>query len=170
MSRSHEHADLVVVGAGISGLAAAWEGLRHGARVVVVEAGGPGGKLQTSPFAGIELDEAADAFLARVPEAVELCAELGIPTELVAPATGAAYVFHDGDLRRLPADQLLGVPTDLDAVAATGVLSAEGVARARLDLVAADVPMDELAKRIAEHQPAVALINFGTLRTAADVF
>ena len=39
-----------------------------------------------------------------------------------------------------------------------------------LDLVAADVPMDELAKRIAQHQPAVALINFGTLRTPADVF
>jgi DNA-binding NarL/FixJ family response regulator len=39
-----------------------------------------------------------------------------------------------------------------------------------LDLVAADVPMDELTKRIAEHRPAVALINFGTLRTAADVF
>jgi NarL family two-component system response regulator LiaR len=39
-----------------------------------------------------------------------------------------------------------------------------------LDLVAADVPMDELAKRIAEYRPAVALINFGTLRTPADVF
>ncbi len=134
-----EHADLIVVGAGISGLAAAWEGQRQGARVVVLDAAAdPGGKLQTSPFAGIALDESADAFLARVPDAVELCAELGITSELVTPATGAAYVFHDGDLRRLPPDQLLGVPTDLDALAASGILSAEGVARARNDLVAAD--------------------------------
>ena len=46
------HADLVVVGAGIAGLAAAWEARRRGAEVVVVEASErPGGKLRTSPVA-----------------------------------------------------------------------------------------------------------------------
>ncbi len=134
-----ERADLAVVGAGISGLAAAWEGLRRGARVMVLDAAPEsGGKLRTSPFAGVALDEAADAFLARVPGAVELCAELGITSELVAPATGAAFVFLEGALRRLPADQLLGVPTDLDAVAASGLLSPDGVTRARRDLDAPD--------------------------------
>jgi DNA-binding NarL/FixJ family response regulator len=39
-----------------------------------------------------------------------------------------------------------------------------------LDLVAADVPVDELQKRIHEHAPAVAVVNFGTLRTPAEVF
>jgi protoporphyrinogen/coproporphyrinogen III oxidase len=132
-------ADLAVVGAGISGLAAAWEGIRRGARVVVLDAApDAGGKLRTAPFAGVALDEGADAFLARVPGAVELCAELDIASELVAPATGAAYVFLDGALRRLPPEQLLGVPTDLDAVAASGLLSPEGVARARRDLDAPD--------------------------------
>jgi protoporphyrinogen/coproporphyrinogen III oxidase len=127
--------DLAVVGAGISGLAAAWEGRRRGARVVVVEAGErPGGKIRTSPFAGGPLDEAADAFLARVPEAVDLCAEVGIESELVSPATGSAYVWWDGALRRLPAEQLLGVPTDLDAMAASGLLSPAGVEAARHDL------------------------------------
>jgi protoporphyrinogen/coproporphyrinogen III oxidase len=131
--------DLAVVGAGISGLAAAWEGRRRGARVVVVEAGDrPGGKIRTTTFAGGPLDEAADAFLARVPEAVELCAELGIGSELVSPATGGAYVWWDGALRRLPAEQLLGVPTDLDAVAATGLLSPAGVEAARRDLSQGD--------------------------------
>jgi oxygen-dependent protoporphyrinogen oxidase len=131
--------DLAVVGAGISGLAAAWEGRRRGARVVVVEAGErPGGKIRTTPFAGEPLDEAADAFLARVPEAVELCAELGIESELVSPATGGAYVWWDGALRRLPAEQLLGVPTDLDAVAASGLLSPAGVEAARRDLTQGD--------------------------------
>ena len=83
--------------------------------MVLDAAPSPGGKLRTSPFAGVALDEAADAFLARVPEAVELCAELDVTADLVSPATGAAHVYLDGALRRLPADQLLGVPTDLDA-------------------------------------------------------
>jgi DNA-binding NarL/FixJ family response regulator len=39
-----------------------------------------------------------------------------------------------------------------------------------LDLVAADVPVDELQKRIEHHAPAVAVVNFGTLRTPAEVF
>jgi oxygen-dependent protoporphyrinogen oxidase len=133
------HVDLAVVGGGISGLAAAWEGRRRGARVAVLDAGPrAGGKLQTSQLAGVDLDESADAFLARVPDAVDLCTELGIGTELVAPGSGAAYVWLDEGLRRLPADQLLGVPTDLDAVAASGLLSRAGVERARLDLTLPD--------------------------------
>jgi oxygen-dependent protoporphyrinogen oxidase len=131
--------DLAVIGGGISGLAAAWEGLRRGASVVVLEAGPrAGGKLQTSPLGGVDVDESADAFLARVPEAVELCAELGIDADLVSPGTGAAYVWLDGALRPLPADQLLGVPTDLDAVATAGLLSDDGLERARLDLTLPD--------------------------------
>ena len=78
-------------------------GTGEGARVVVLEAGDrPGGKVRTSPLAGVDLDEAADAFLARVPEAVDLCAELGLEAELVSPATGTAYVWWDVALRRLP--------------------------------------------------------------------
>ncbi|HEY6416124.1 MAG TPA: protoporphyrinogen oxidase, partial [Acidimicrobiales bacterium] len=38
----------------------------------------------------------------------------------------------------LPSEQLLGVPTDLDAVAASGIMSAAGVERARADLTASD--------------------------------
>jgi oxygen-dependent protoporphyrinogen oxidase len=131
--------DLAVVGGGISGLAAAWEGVQRGASVVVLEAGERlGGKLATTPLGDRLVDESADAFLARVPEAVELCAELGIDADLVSPATGSAYVWSEGALRRLPAEQLLGVPTDLDAVAASGILTAAGLDRARADLTAPD--------------------------------
>jgi DNA-binding NarL/FixJ family response regulator len=38
-----------------------------------------------------------------------------------------------------------------------------------LDLVAAGVPMDEIERAIEEHRPAVVLLNFGTLRAAAEV-
>jgi protoporphyrinogen/coproporphyrinogen III oxidase len=131
--------DVAVVGGGISGLAAGWAAMQRGADVVVLEArDSPGGKLRTSPVAGIGLDEGADAFLARVPEAVELCDALGLGHELVSPTTGVAYVWSDGALHRLPSEQLLGVPTDLDAVEASGILSAAGVERARADLTAPD--------------------------------
>jgi DNA-binding NarL/FixJ family response regulator len=39
-----------------------------------------------------------------------------------------------------------------------------------LDLVAADVSVDELHNGIERHAPAVAVVNFGTLRTPAEVF
>lgn len=132
-------ADLVVVGAGIAGLAAAWEARSRGAEVVLLEAGDrAGGKIRSSTVAGVSLDESADAFLARVPEAVGLCRELGLDGDLVSPATGSAYIWSGEALRPLPADQLLGVPTDLDAVAESGILTADGVARAREDLTRPD--------------------------------
>lgn len=130
--------DLIVVGGGIAGLAAAWEARSRGAEVVVVEAADrAGGKIRSSPVAGVALDESADAFLARVPEAVDLCRELGLD-DLVSPATGRAYIWAGDALRPLPTDQLLGVPTDLDAVAESGILSAAGIARAQEDLARAD--------------------------------
>ena len=39
-----------------------------------------------------------------------------------------------------------------------------------LELVAADIPMDQVTGAIEKHEPAVVLINFGTLRAPADVF
>ena len=39
-----------------------------------------------------------------------------------------------------------------------------------LQLVATDIPMDDVAAAIERHQPAVVLLNFGTLRTPAEVY
>jgi len=128
-------ARLAVIGAGIAGLAAAYEGQRQQLDTVVFEASDRvGGKIHASTFAGQLVDEAADAFLARVPWAVELCDELGLTPRLTEPAARSAFVWSRGELRRLPASQLLGVPTDLDELAATGIVSDEGVERAREDL------------------------------------
>lgn len=136
---------VVVVGAGITGLATAWRihADHPGCDVVVVDAAGrTGGLITTEAFDGLALDCAADAFLARVPEAVALCAELGLAGDLVHPANGSALVLADGVLRRLPAGLVLGVPTDLDALADSGIVSAAGVARAAADLDATAAPGD----------------------------
>jgi oxygen-dependent protoporphyrinogen oxidase len=128
---------IVVVGAGVTGLTAAYAVLRDAPEsdVLVVDAASrAGGKIATTAFAGRSVDTAADAFLARVPEAVTLCRELGLGDELVTPTSRVAYLFTRGALLRFPEGLSLGVPTDLDALARSGVISAEGVDRAARDL------------------------------------
>jgi oxygen-dependent protoporphyrinogen oxidase len=124
----------VVVGGGVTGLVAARSLAEAGASVTVVEPDRPGGKLQASPFDGGVLDEAADAFLARVPDGVELCRALGLEGDLVSPAARRAHVWSHGALRLLPEEQVLGVPTDLDALAESGIVSPAGLRAARADL------------------------------------
>ena len=127
---------VLVVGGGIAGLAAARHLQRHGARAVVLEASGRlGGKLQTTTFAGRDVDLGPDAFLARVPHAVALARELGLEEDLVPPATGQAYLWSRGALRPLPRDLALGVPTRLRPLLGSGIVSPMGIARAGLDLV-----------------------------------
>jgi len=116
-------ASVVVVGGGISGLAAAWE-LTGGVegpnettpRVEVIEAGGRfGGSLATATFAGRTIDLGADGFLARRPEAVTLAHELGLHDELEAINARGASIYLRGALYELPTGLVLGVPTDLSA-------------------------------------------------------
>lgn len=134
---------IVVIGAGITGLAAAHTLLteRPGLRLTVLEASDRvGGRILTSVFDGRPVDCGADAFLARVPEAVALCRQLGLGDLLTSPASGSALVWTGGALRRLPTGLVLGVPTDLDALAESGIVSAAGVARAAADLEVTDWP------------------------------
>ncbi len=99
--------------------------------MVVLEADGRlGGKLLTGAVGGRAVDLGPDAFLARRPEAVELCRELGLADELVAPGSRTAYVWARGRLRPLPAGLALGVPTRLGPLARSGIVSPFGAARA----------------------------------------
>lgn len=125
---------VVVVGAGVTGLVAARDLAIGGAAVTIVDPDSPGGKIRGSAFDGATLDEAADGFLARVPEGIELCAELGLEGDLVAPAQRSAYLWSHGELRRLPEAQVMGVPTDLDELASSGIVSPAGLADAQHDL------------------------------------
>ena len=133
---------VAVVGAGITGLAAGYEAAMTGAGVVVYEAAErAGGRILTSELAGHPVDEGPDSFLARVPWAVELCRELGLASELVSPAQRAAFVYSQGALRALPQPNVLGVPLDFDALAASGIVSMGGVDRARQEPDLAGTPL-----------------------------
>jgi oxygen-dependent protoporphyrinogen oxidase len=122
-----------VVGGGIAGLAAAYF-LRGAAEVTVLE-GSPrlGGKLAVSEIAGIALDEGAEALLARRPEGTDLAAEVGLAGQLTTPGTTTAAIWTRGQFRPLPRRQVMGVPADLGELAASGIVSAPGLAAARAD-------------------------------------
>lgn len=129
---------MVVIGGGIAGLAAAWYlRSRGGDRVAVTVLEGSariGGKLHVSPVAGVAVDAGAEAMLARRPEGTELARQVGLGEELRHPAAAPASLLSRGRLRSLP-PTLMGVPTDLTALARSGVLSPGGFARAAMDRV-----------------------------------
>ncbi len=145
---------VAVVGGGISGLAAARALACATAgpvpRVVLLEASASvGGKIAGAELAGQQVELGPDQFLRRDPSAERLCIELGLGDDLVAPAPASAAVWSRGQLRGLPRGLVLGVPTDLRALAASGIVSAAGVERAAGDetaggpaLSAAEVGLD----------------------------
>ncbi len=129
---------LVVVGAGITGLTAAfeWRLRRPDDEIVVLEAGGRiGGKLHRIDLAGHWYDTGPEAMLARVPEAVQLVERLGLGDRLVRPATTQASVVLPDGRYPLPAGTVLGVPASAEGLA--GVLTPAGVARVAAE---ADLP------------------------------
>ena len=137
---------VVVVGGGIAGLTAAYR-LLHPAdagaevpRVVLIDSAERlGGKILSTPFEGRFVDEGADAFLLRVPWAIELCEELGISAERISPATGGASVAHGGgdgpQLTPLPDGLVGGVPTRLGPLLRSPLLGPLGTLRAAADYV-----------------------------------
>ncbi len=127
---------VAIVGAGIAGLSAAFDLHRAGREVVVYEAADRvGGSIHSSDVGDRIVDAGPDCFLARVPEAITLCEELGLADELTSPVSPVpAYIHRDGELFSLPDGTMLGVPTDLDALTASGVISPSGVERAAEDL------------------------------------
>ncbi|MFI0976577.1 protoporphyrinogen oxidase [Streptomyces sp. NPDC021093] len=125
-------AHVVVVGGGISGLAAAHRLVGSGARVTVLEATTRlGGKLEAGEIAGAPVDLGAESMLARRPEAVDLARAVGIGERLQPPSTASASLWNRGELTPMPKGHVMGVPGDPAVLG--GVLSAESLARMEQD-------------------------------------
>jgi protoporphyrinogen/coproporphyrinogen III oxidase len=149
---------VVVIGGGIAGLAAAFFLRDEPVRVTLLE-GSPrlGGKLAASEVAGVPVDEGAEALLARRPEGIALITATGLGADLVPAGVTSSAIYTRGAMRPLPRRQFMGVPADMDELAATGVVSAEGVARARLE------------SRVAAEQEDVSVTEYIGARLGAEI-
>jgi oxygen-dependent protoporphyrinogen oxidase len=128
---------VAVVGGGIAGLAAAAHirAERPDVEVLLLESAPEiGGKLRLGEVGGVVVDVGAEAMLNRRPEAVDLTRASGLGEDLVHPATIAANLWTRGELLPMPRT-LMGVPTDLKALAESRVVSKPGLARAAMDTV-----------------------------------
>ncbi len=120
---------IAVVGGGVAGLTAAHQLGRVGADVLVLEGSDRiGGKLKLAEVADVTLDVGAEALLARRPEATDLCTEIGLGDAIVHPATISAAIWTRGALRPMP-PTVLGIPADVDALMASGIVGEAPVSR-----------------------------------------
>ncbi len=120
---------VAVVGGGVAGLTAAYELGKAGLDVVVLEgADRIGGKLRLAEIDGVTVDVGAEALLARRPEATALLTELGLGDLTANPATISAAIWTRGALRTMP-PSVMGVPSDLDALMASGIVEQPPVSR-----------------------------------------
>lgn len=121
--------DAVVVGGGISGLAAARRLARAGLSVTVCEASPTwGGEIAPVQVGGLTLDGGAESMLARRPEGVALIADLGLDSRQTHPTPAKPRLLIEGREVDLP-PSLQGVPTDVSALGP--LLSDAGLAYAR---------------------------------------
>jgi protoporphyrinogen/coproporphyrinogen III oxidase len=129
--------DVVIIGAGIAGLAAAWELRQRGIQPLVLEQSArAGGVIVTERMDGFVIDGGPDSLLVQKPAAVELCRELGLSERLFPtnpPRT--AFVLRHGRLTPLPEASFLGLPTRLGPFIKSPLFSLAGKLRMATELV-----------------------------------
>jgi oxygen-dependent protoporphyrinogen oxidase len=129
--------DVVIVGGGIAGLAAAWELIQRGRRPLVLEQSGrAGGVIRTDLIDGFVIDAGPDALLTQKPAAIALCKELGLGDRLIPTLTPrTAFVVRGRTLVPLPAASVLGIPTAVRPFVTTRLFSWPGKLRMAFEAV-----------------------------------
>lgn len=136
--------DVVVMGGGVSGLAAAHrltELSRAGPcefRVTLLEASHRfGGVIATEHTGGLLLELGPDSCITDKPAALRLCERLGLAERLVAPRHGGLklYTVHRQELTPLPEGFLLMAPTRVGPVLRSPLFSWRGKLRMALEPV-----------------------------------
>jgi oxygen-dependent protoporphyrinogen oxidase len=126
---------VVVIGAGMSGLACAWA-LRDKAQVIVLEGSARvGGNVITANEDGFVMDAGPDAWVTTKPEATALAREIGLEDEMIGtrPEFRRVYVAWKSRLHPMPEGVVLGVPTRITPMVMTRLFSLRGKARMGLE-------------------------------------
>jgi oxygen-dependent protoporphyrinogen oxidase len=127
--------DVIVIGGGITGLAAAYELTRRGCRPLVLESSSrAGGLIHTERADGFTIEAGPDSVLASKPAALDLARELGLETAIqtVRPP-GGAFVLRGVTLYPLPKPPVLGIPQTWAGLARYALLSPAARARVALE-------------------------------------
>jgi len=123
---------VVVVGAGVAGLAAAWELTRAGTDVAVLESERrPGGVVVTERQGGFVVEGGPDGWLATEPHIPALAQELGIAGRIVRQAARGSLLWTGTTFERLEegrAAALLGIQARLEDLQAGFASFAGGMA------------------------------------------
>lgn len=134
MSAKSPHPVVAVIGGGITGLAAAHRihELAPQAEVHLFEASGQiGGVLRTESIEGYLVEHSADMFTTAEDDAIELCRRMNYDQNLVFPNEDnrRALLVHNGKLTPMPTGLSLMLPTDIEALLTSPLLTAAGKER-----------------------------------------
>ena len=131
---------VVVIGAGISGLTAAYRAQQAGARVTLVESSAhTGGVLHTEKRDGFLLELGPDCWVSNKPAGMALAHELGLDSDIIGTAGGneklrQSFILHEGKLTPIPQGFFLLAPTSIEALRGASVLSWAGKLRVAREL------------------------------------
>lgn len=130
----------VVIGGGITGLSTLYYLQKEikqnhlDMQLVLLESSETlGGKIRTVSNGEFIMETGADSIVARKPNMAPLLEELGLSDEVVYNSTGISYIYTEDGLKKIPADSVFGIPTDLKSLAESELVSAEGKVEALKD-------------------------------------
>ncbi|HZF00073.1 MAG TPA: protoporphyrinogen oxidase [Planctomycetota bacterium] len=126
---------VVIVGGGITGLAAAYEFHKAGLPATLVEKERLGGVIRTERHGDLLIEGGPDSFIVQKPAAKELCEELGLGDRLIPTKSRKVHVWSEGRLHEMPEGLFLTVPTKVCPFLKSDLISTWGKLRMGLDLI-----------------------------------
>lgn len=158
---------VVVVGAGLSGLAAAYRLQQSGAAVTVLESeSGPGGRVQTECHGDYIIDTGPDALTGGYSSYLNLVAELGLGDRLVDTSAVIGLVRH-GRLIDLDPGNVVSLPFTPALSTAAKLRLARGFIRLRKQIK--DVDSYDMGRSAALDDPDVSAYGFAVRHFGREV-
>lgn len=93
-----------------------------------------GGKINSETKNGFVMETGADSIVTRYEEVTRLLNDLKLDNEMVYNSTGVSYIYTKGQLHKIPEDTVFGIPTSIESLFSSTLISDEGKQAALRDL------------------------------------